>query len=206
MTTHVNIGHELVIAEVVENSRVLDLGCGDGKLLFTLQQQKKAQGYGVEISEFGVSMCVEKGLYCFQGDIDEGLKDYKSNSFDYVILNQTIQNTKLPHFVLKEVMRVGKKAIISFPNFGYYKTRIQLLLNGKMPVTANCPYEWYDSPNIHLLTIQDFVNFCQKSGYTIEKQLNFSYTKKSKLFKNLLLPNIFAQYGLFILDAEQHIH
>ena len=199
------IGYRLVIKSVKEGSKVLDLGCGDGELLNLLQQKKQVKGYGVEISEKGVSMCVEKGLYCFQGDIDEGLKDYAANSFDYVILNQTIQNTKMPHFVLKEVMRVGKKVIISFPNFGYIHARMQILLTGKMPVTANCPYQWYDSPNIHLLTIKDFQSLCKKQNYIIEEQLHFSYKNNSEIKIKHILPNFFAQYGFFILDAEQHI-
>ena len=130
------IGYDLIIQEVKAKSKVLDLGCGDGVLLEKLQNEKAVNGFGVEISEEGVSSCLEKGLYCYQGDIDEGLSDYKDNSFDYVILNQTIQSTKRPDLVLKEPMRISKFAIISFPNFGYLPTRLYLMLKGKMPIDS----------------------------------------------------------------------
>ena len=157
MTTE-RIGYDIIINEIPEKSRILDLGCGDGTLIQELQQIKKVDGYGVEISAEGVSKCLEKGLYTYQGDIDDGLSDYKENSFDYVILNQTLQNTKKPVYVLAEIMRICKNAIISFPNFGNIKIRFQLLFSGRMPKNRMLPYEWYESPNIHLLSIKDLIS------------------------------------------------
>ncbi len=197
------VGYDLVISQIPENSKVLDLGCGDGELLSRLIQKKRIQGFGVEISESGLRQCVEKGLYCYQSDIDEGLSDYKDNAFNYVILNQTIQSTKMPEYVLKETMRVAEFAIVSFPNFAHYTTRLSLLLGGLMPKTKVLPFEWYNSPNIHLLTIRDFVNTCKKFNFHIKKSINFSYTSNGKIKIINSFPNIFAQYGFFILDGTK---
>lgn len=192
-------GYDLVIEEIPEKSKVLDLGCGDGVLLEMLQESKKVKGYGVEISEEGVSLCMEKGLYCYQADIDEGLTDYRKNSFDYVILNQTIQNTKRPDYVIKEVLRIGKKVIISFPNFGYIQTRLHLLFKGTMPVNDLLPYEWYSSPNIHLLTIKDMKNMAQEFDFKILRENHFTIGQNQKSKIRKLNPNLFAQYGFFVI-------
>jgi len=199
------IGYNLIISIIPENSRVLDLGCGDGLLLERLEKEKKIKGFGVEISEDGLSKCVERGLYCYQADIDEGLKDYKSNSYDFVIINQTIQNTKRPDFVIEEVLRIGKKAIVSFPNFGYINTRLQLLFKGKMPKNKLFPYEWYESPNIHLQTIKDFNEFCRKRGYPIKTASHFSMNENSKITQKNFMANLFAQYGFYVLDGKNVI-
>ncbi len=183
------------------NSKVLDLGCGDGTLLEYLKLTKNVIPYGVEISEKGIEKCIEKGVPVFQGDIDEGLLDYKNNSFDYVILSQTLQVTKKPYKVLMEMLRVGKKCIVSFPNFGYLTIRLYLLFKGRMPKVKFLPYNWYDTPNIHHLTIQDFYIFCKENNIRILKKvfLNFSL-KKNKIIK--FLPNIFAQYGIFMITKN----
>ncbi len=196
------VGYDLVLEEIPERAKVLDLGCGDGSLLVMLQEKKKVKGFGVEISEEGVSLCVEKGLYCYQADIDDGLSDYKDDSFDYVILNQTIQNTKRPDYVINEVLRIGKKAIISFPNFAYISTRSYLMFKGTMPVNELLPYEWYESPNIHLLTISDMEKMADAFSFDIIEEKNFSYTKKrrSKLVK--YFPNLLAQYGFFVIEKK----
>jgi len=199
-----HIAYDLIMEEVEPGSKVLDLGCGDGALLQNLQEQKQAVPYGVEISEDGVWQCVEKGLYCYQGDIDEGLADYKDNSFDYVILNQTLQITKRPSYVLNEMMRISKNAIVSFPNFGYYKTRLQLLVKGIMPKNILLPYEWYETPNIHLLTIRDFQIFCEKHEYPVKKEIHFSLSSAGRSLLIRKFPNIIAQYGFFVLDGEQY--
>ncbi len=199
MKKHSNIGYDLVLSLVPEGSRVLDLGCGNGILLQRLQKEKNVKGFGVEISESGVSQCVEKGLYCYQGDIDEGLSDYRDNSFDFVILNLTLQNTKKPRYVLKETMRIGKKALISFPNFGYYKTRLNVLIKGRVPRNELFPYEWYESPDIHMLSIDNFLEFCAGSGYHPGRQLHFSVRGESESRIVKCFPNLRAQYGFFIL-------
>lgn len=193
------IGYDLVIDEINEGAKVLDLGCGDGVLLDMLQKEKNIKGSGVEISEEGVTLCVEKGLYCYQGDIDEGLSDYGDNSFDYVLLNQTIQNTKRPDHVIEEVLRIGKKVIISFPNFAYIRNRLILLFRGEMPVHKLLPYEWYESPNIHLLTIRDFRKMAKSFGFKILKQAHFSLGEDSKSVKSVFRNNLFAQYGFFVI-------
>jgi methionine biosynthesis protein MetW len=195
-------GHDLIIVETAPGTKVLDLGCGDGKLLERLREQKQVTPYGVEITEAGVWKCVEKGLYCYQGDIDEGLSDYKENSFDYVILNQTLQITKRPAYVIREMMRISRNAIVSFPNFGYFKTRLQLMIKGRMPVNILLPFEWYETPNIHHLTIRDFRDFCEKNGYPVKKERHFSITYRGETRISSFHPNMFAQYGFFILNGE----
>jgi methionine biosynthesis protein MetW len=204
MNMHDGIGYDLITPEILPGSKVLDLGCGDGVLLQTLQNMKQVIPYGVEISEDGVSQCVEKGLYCYQGDIDEGLADYKDNSFDYVILNQTLQITKRPAYVLQEMMRISKNAIVSFPNFGYFKTRLQLLIKGMMPKNVLLPYEWYETPNIHLLTIRDFQEFCKSNKYPVKKEYHFTVSSKGESCLMRIFPNILAQYGFFVLDGERY--
>jgi methionine biosynthesis protein MetW len=203
MNMHDGIGYDLITAEILPGTKVLDLGCGDGMLLERLQNTKQVIPYGVEISEDGVCQCVEKGLYCYQGDIDEGLADYKDNSFDYVILNQTLQITKRPAYVLQEMMRISKNAIVSFPNFGYWKTRLQLLIKGMMPKNVLLPYEWYETPNIHLLTIRDFQKFCESNKYPVKKEYHFS-SSRGKSCNIRVLSNILAQYGFFVLDGARY--
>jgi methionine biosynthesis protein MetW len=197
------IGYDLIINEIPEHARVLDLGCGNGKLLEELQNTRQIDGYGVEITAEGVSMCLEKGLYCYQGDIDDGLADYRDNSFDYVILNQTLQHTKRPRFVLQEIMRICRNTIISFPNFGHYTMRLQLLLKGRMPKNSLLPYDWFNSPNIHLFTIEDFQDYCRIHSYPVKKEMHFSVNSDSISRIRNFRPNILAEFGFFILDGEK---
>ncbi len=195
------IGYDLVLNQIDPGSRVLDLGCGDGILLQRLQEERDVEGFGVEISSEGVSQCVEKGLYCYQGDIDDGLSDYRDNSFDYVILNQTLQSTKKPVYVIREIMRIARNAVISFPNFAHRSIRFHILVRGTMPVNKLLPYEWYDTPNIHLLTIRDFKAHCVNNGYPVKKEIHFSSSGEYQSRPAHFLPNLFAEYGFFILDG-----
>lgn len=199
-----HIAYDLIIDTVPVGAKVLDLGCGNGDLLERLMLLKAAHTYGVEISSEGVSRCVERGLYCYQGDIDEGLADYRDNSFDVVILNQTLQIVKRPAYVLCEMMRISRIAVVSFPNFGYLKTRLQLLIRGTMPKNDLLPYEWYETPNIHLLTIRDFRNFCDANRFPVKSEKHFCIGNGASSKPVRYLPNLLAQYGFFILDGETY--
>lgn len=192
-----------IISDVIEpESRVLDLGCGSGGLLKLLKDKKNIRGKGVEISPDNVVTCIEKGLSVFQGDIDEGLKEYADKSYDWVILNQTLQCTHKPNYVIHEMLRVGKRAVISFPNFAYWRVRCQLFFGGHMPQSNVLPFEWYDTPNIHLLTINDFRLFCEKRNIKIEQEI---YSTRAVLRKGILrklLPNLMAEEVMFIVSNE----
>jgi methionine biosynthesis protein MetW len=160
----------LLIADMVDpGARVLDVGCGDGALLQLLAEKKKVDGRGVELSQRGVNECVAKGLSVIQGDADADLADYPDDGFDYVILSQTLQATRRPREALRNMLRIGRRAIVSFPNFGYWRVRAQLVLRGRMPVTGNLSYSWHDTPNIHLCTIRDFVELVDDLGAHIER-------------------------------------
>lgn len=170
---------------VPEGVRVLDLGCGDGTLLQMLVDQKRVIARGVEISEEGVRQCIAKGLSVQHADLDEGLGDYPDGSFDYVILSQTLQTVHLPELVLKEMLRVGRTGIVSFPNFGYWHVRWQLLATGRMPKNGYLPYEWYDTPNIHLLTVSDFHAFCAERGIAIRRAVYLDDGRRIRFWPNL---------------------
>jgi methionine biosynthesis protein MetW len=160
----------LLIADMVHaGARVLDVGCGDGALLQLLAQKKNVDGRGVELSQRGVNECVAKGLSVIQGDADMDLADYPDDGFDYVILSQTLQATRHPREALQNMLRIGRRAIVSFPNFGYWRVRGQLAFRGRMPVTGNLAYSWHDTPNIHLCTIRDFVELVDALGARIER-------------------------------------
>ncbi len=191
-----------LITDLIDNkSKVLDLGCGNGDLLSYLKNKKEVIPYGVEISEKGIMNCIKKGVPVFQGDIDEGLKDFRTKSFDYVILSQTLQATKKPYYVLKEMLRVGKKCIVSFPNFGYFRIRFFLLFKGKMPIVKTIPYHWYNTPNIHHLTIKDFYDFCKENNIKILKKL-FPHSSRGKDKIINLFPNFFAQHAIFLISKD----
>ena len=184
-----------VIGEIVEpRSRVLDLGCGEGELLAWLVENKRVLARGVEISANQVRKAISRGVSAYQGDIDEGLADYPDAAFDYVILSQTLQETRTPVRVLKEMLRVGRRAIISFPNFGHWTMRRAMLFTGQAPKTKLFPYDWYNSPNIHFLTVNDFENFCREQSFPIEKRYFLSGARRISF-----LPNLFAQTAVFLL-------
>lgn len=203
--SNLRIGYDLIIEEIPRQSRVLDLGCGDGTLLTELHEKREVDGYGVEISAEGVSKCLEKGVYCFHGDIDDGLSDYKDNSFDYVIINQTLQDVKRPEFVLNEIMRICLNTIVSFPNLGNVINRVQLMFYGRMPRNRLLPFNWYESPNIHLLSINDFTIFCREKRYPIKTQSHFSLLSNGKISVIKVFPNLFAEFGFFVLDGSSFV-
>jgi len=193
-----------VIADlVVPGSRVLDVGCGDGALLAYLDAQKRADGRGVEISQTGVNSCVAHGLSVIQGDADTDLKDYPSDAFDYVILSQTLQATHNPKLVVSEMVRIGRRAIVSFPNFGFWRVRLNLLFGGRMPVTKALGYAWYETPNIHLCTLKDFVAMCREVGVTIEKGIALAHTgHASDIHPTGLFTNWLAEQGVYLLKRD----
>ena len=184
-----------VIAEIIQpGTRVLDLGCGEGELLAWLVADKKVIARGVEIDATNVRKAISRGVSAYQGDIDEGLADYPDKAFDYVILSQTLQETRSPLKVLTEMLRVGRKAIISFPNFGHWRVRSAMLFSGQAPKTDLFPYDWYDSPNIHFLSINDFEDLCRNHHFTIERR-NFL----SGMNRVSWLPNLWAQTAVFLV-------
>lgn len=189
------------IADVItDEARVLDLGCGDGELLHYLTGSKKIDGRGIEISQKGVSTCVKNGLSVIQGDADVDLKFYPDECFDYTISSQMLQATRHPRDVLKEIMRVSKKAVISIPNFGYWYNRLYLLLCGRMPVSGTLSYQWYETPNIHFSTIRDFEYLCREMGYVIEKRVFLSASGQPlSLLSQFISPNLMSEKCIFVL-------
>ncbi len=188
---------KIILNWINQGATVLDLGCGDGELLAMLVSQKRVHAQGVELNETSIHRCVAHGLSVFQQDIDTGLSEYADNSFDYVILNQTLQQVKKPDFALKEALRVGKKVIVGFPNFVQASARFQIFFKGRVPVTKALPYEWYDTPNLHFLSIADFKNYCKKHRIYIEGAAFIRKGVKVKLFTNF-----FAEIGVFLLSSK----
>lgn len=166
-------------------ARVLDLGCGDGTLLAYLAAERDTIGYGVEIDDAGVIACVKNGVNVIQGDMERGLEAFADDSFDYVILSQTLQAVKSSERVVREMLRVGRQGIVTFPNFGYWRNRLQVVA-GNMPVSANLPYAWFDTPNIHLCTVNDFENFCRDHGVRILERTVITDGRAVTLMPNLL--------------------
>ncbi len=195
------IDYNVILDLIPPGKKVLDLGCGDGSLLAQLVQIKGVTGRGIEISEEGVHACIAKGLTVLQGDIDEGLRDYPDGSFDYVILNQTIQAVKKPDVVLSEMLRVGAKGVVGIPNFAFWRMRLYLLFNGRMPKTEFLPYEWYNTPNIHFCSVLDFDEYCRKSSITVEKRIYLSTDRGGRVLKGVR-PNLFAESAVFLLSKK----
>jgi len=189
------VDYEYVVDMVPEGSKVLDLGCGDGELMLRLARRKKCSVSGIEIDGAMVRKSIEKGLCVLEADIDESLRDYSSGSFDVVLLSQTIQVTRSPQAVLREMLRVGKRGIVSTPNFAHWRVRYQLTTGGTMPKTRELPFEWYETPNIHMVTIKDFKRFCMSEGITIEREIYLGESHRTvKVF-----PNFFARTAIWSL-------
>lgn len=170
---------------IPKGASVLDLGCGDGSLLQYLKNERDARGYGVEISDAGIVACIKNGVNVIQNDLDSGLADFESNSFDYVILSQTLQATRHTEPLIQEMLRVGREGIVSFPNFGYWKNRLDILF-GNMPVSKELPYQWYDTPNVHLCTFHDFENLCATLKVKIIERRVMTGDSEIQLLPNLL--------------------
>ena len=182
-----------IIGDLVEpNTKVLDLGCGDGELLQWLAGNKGVEARGIEINGARVQRAIGRGVSVYQGDIDEGLVDYPAQTFDYVILSQTLQESRHPLKVLQEMLRVGRHAIVTFPNFGHWSVRLAHLFSGRAPQTKLFPYSWYDSPNIHFLTVKDFEELVKAEGWTVERKIFLSGHYLGKL-----LPNLMAAVAVF---------
>ena len=191
-----------VISKLIdEKSRVLDVGCGDGILMEYLSKNKVVDVRGLEISKEKVKKCLSNGLAVVEGNAEYDLKQFPDLSFDYVILSQTLQAFMSPENVIKDLLRVGKKVIVTIPNFGHWKIRVDLLFKGEMPITKNLPYEWYNTPNLHMCTIQDFYNFCNNKGINIFKTISLNGQKTSKITSsNLKFKNLISELGIFLLE------
>jgi methionine biosynthesis protein MetW len=192
-----------VIADMIQpRARVLDIGCGDGALLDYLGQFKQVDGRGIELSQAGVNACVTHGLSVIQGDADTDLKDYPSDAFDYAVLSQTLQATRDPRRVLQELVRISRRAIVSFPNFGCWKVRVHLFRFGRMPVTSALPEKWFNTPNIHLCTILDFVELCDEIGIRIERGMVFTRGSAGRPIGSRRIANLIGEQGLFVLQRR----
>jgi methionine biosynthesis protein MetW len=190
-----SLEHKVISNWISIGASVLDLGCGDGELLSLLIRDKQVHAQGVEFSEQAIQNCVAAGLSVFQQDIDTGLTEYADKSVDYAILNQTLQQVKKPDFAIKEALRVGKKVIVGFPNFCFITDRFQIFFRGKVPVSHSLPYEWYDTPNLHFLSIADFKEYCKKNKITVEDAVFITKNRIVRFWSNL-----FGEVGLFLLS------
>ena len=191
-----------IISDLIKkNTRVLDVGCGDGTLMQFLKNDKEINIRGIEISKKNSQKCVSKGLTVIEGDAEKDLFQFPDGSFDFVILSQTLQAFLNPEKVIKELLRIGKKAIVTVPNFGFWKVRLHLLIKGTMPITKNLPDEWYNTPNLHMCTIKDFYKFCDERDIKLNKALALHDEKTSFINKtNLNTKNLSAELGIFLIE------
>ncbi len=199
---HNRIDLTLIAEMITRGSRVLDVGCGDGELLTLLARTKDVDGRGIELSQEGVNACVTRGLSVIQGDADTDMYDYPDDAFDYVILSQTIQATRNPSEVLKQMKRIGRHAIVSFPNFGNWRIRLQLLLSGRMPVTRSLDQAWYDTPNIHLCTVRDFVSLCDDLGFHIDDAVSVIGNRGKRVGRPGPLDNLTAESAVLLMSRK----
>ena len=190
-----------IIGEIVEpQTKVLDLGCGEGELLEWLAKQKGVDARGVEISSAKVQRAIARGVSVFQSDIEQALADYPDHAFDYVILSQTLQETRNPRQVLRDMLRVGRRGIVAFPNFGHWRVRLSMLFSGKAPRTALFPYEWYESPNIHFLTVEDFETLSRLEGLDVERRFFLAGHRKVTA-----MPNLLAEVAVFLVRRSSSV-
>jgi len=193
----------IIAALIAPKARVLDIGCGDGDLLQWLRDYQRVDGRGIEINQELVYRAIARGIPVIQGDVVSDLQHYPDQSYDFVVLSQTLQTMSDPKRVLEELVRIGKQAIVSVPNFGHWKNRLQLLVRGKMPVTRTLSYEWYDTPNIHFCTITDFVILAERLGITIEDRVVVNANgEKTRFTGHGFKANLFGQQGVFLLSKK----
>jgi len=197
-TENIHLDHQTIYSIVEPGSRVLDLGCGEGDLLYPLVRDKQVRAQGIELNDKAIQECVKKGLSVFQDDIENSLREYPDDSFDYVILNQSMQEVKKVDCVIGEALRIGTKVIVGFPNFAYFKSRFMLFFQGRSPVTESLPYLWYDTPNVRFLSITDFKDFCAEKKIRI---VEVHYLGEKTIVR--FLPNLFALNAVFVVTKKK---
>jgi methionine biosynthesis protein MetW len=194
---------QIIASWITPGARVLELGCGEGDLLLWLREHRQVKERGIEIKESKVVKCIEKGISVLQGDINTEIMDYPDQAFDFAICSQTLQQVYDPVFLIQSMLRVADRCVVSFPNFGHYKTRVQLMFTGRAPVTKELPYEWYDTPNIRVLSLRDFEDFTRQAGFRILKKAAIN-TKNHQMEGKIItfLPNLSATYGIFLIGHQ----
>ena len=193
----------IVASWITPQSKVLGLGCGEGELLYYLKHRKKALCTGIDQDESKVAICIQRGLSVLQGDINSEVQDYLDNTFDFVILSQTLQQIYSPETLIDDILRIGKKCIVSFPNFSHWGNRLQLMFKGHAPISKQLPYQWYNTPNIRVITVKDFQRFARKMGLIIYKEVTINTQNQEKVGRIIrFLPNLRSTYGLYLIGRS----